>query len=65
MTDDATDEVYRKLARETGRALGELGVRASDEKWIREHAETIASLSGRRRGSPLLRHLRRVFARSR
>lgn len=65
MADDATDEVYRNLARETGRALGELGVRASDEKWIRDHAETIASLSGRRRGLPLLRHLRRVFARSR
>lgn len=65
MAAPGTGEVYRDLARETGRALGELGVRASDEKWIREHAETIASLAGRRRGIPLLRLWRRLFVRTR
>lgn len=42
-----------RLARESGRFLGELGVRADDARWIREHAETVASLAGRRRGSAL------------
>jgi hypothetical protein len=37
-------EGLRDLARESGRILAELGVRASDEKWIREHARTIAGL---------------------
>ncbi len=43
-----------RLARESGRRLAELGVRAEDSRWIREHAETIASLAGRaRRANPL------------
>jgi hypothetical protein len=42
-----------RLARESGRHLGELGVRPEDARWIREHAETVASLAGRRRVSPL------------
>jgi hypothetical protein len=42
-------EALRSLARESGRELADLGVRAEDEKWIREHADTIASLAGRRR----------------
>jgi hypothetical protein len=42
-----------RLARESGRDLGELGVRPDDARWIREHAETVASLAGRRRSSPL------------
>lgn len=45
---DCLEESLRSLARESGRALAELGVRPEDEKWIREHAETIASLAGRR-----------------
>lgn len=40
------EDVLRDLARESGKALAELGVRASDEEWIREHARTIASLAG-------------------
>jgi hypothetical protein len=40
------EEVLRDLARESGKALAELGVRASDERWIGEHARTIASLAG-------------------
>ena len=40
------EEVLGDLARESGKALAELGVRASDERWIREHARTIASLAG-------------------
>jgi hypothetical protein len=42
------EETLRELARESGRSLAEVGVRASDAKWIREHAETIASLAGKR-----------------
>lgn len=42
-----------RLARESGSILGELGVRPEDARWIRAHAETIASLAGRRRASPL------------
>jgi hypothetical protein len=41
---NSRDEVLRRIARESGRFLGELGVRPADEQWIREHAETIASL---------------------
>jgi len=41
------EEDLRALARESGRTLGELGVRPGDEAWIREHAETIASLAGK------------------
>jgi hypothetical protein len=46
---DSLEESLRDLAREGGRALADLGVRPEDEKWIREHADTIASLAGRRR----------------
>jgi hypothetical protein len=44
----ADPDVLRRLAAESGERLGELGVRAEDEKWIRIHAETIASLVSRR-----------------
>lgn len=53
------EETLRALARASGRALGELGVRPGDEKWIREHAETIAGLVGR----PAPRGLRGLFRR--
>lgn len=49
-----------RLARESGRLLGELGVRAGDDRWIREHAETIASLTRRSRRPGLLAYLRRL-----
>jgi hypothetical protein len=56
----ADPESLRRLARETGRLLGELGVRPDDSRWIGEHAETIASLTRRARGPGLLSHLRRL-----
>jgi hypothetical protein len=46
---ESLEESLRVLARESGRALAELGVRPEDARWIREHADTIASLAGRRR----------------
>ncbi len=42
-TVDAFDP-YVALARETGRILGELGVRPEDDHWIRIHSATIESL---------------------
>jgi hypothetical protein len=45
----ALEDVLRQLARESGRGLAELGVRPGDERWIAEHAETIASLAGGKR----------------
>jgi hypothetical protein len=56
----ADTESLRRLARESGRILGELGVRPEDSRWIREHAETIASLTRRARGGGLLAYLRRL-----
>jgi hypothetical protein len=44
---DLLEESLRSLARESGRALGELGVRPEDENWIREHADSLASLAAR------------------
>lgn len=37
-------ELLRALAQESGRALGKLGVRPDDDRWIALHAATIASL---------------------
>ena len=58
------EEALSRLARESGRLLGELGVRPSDEEWIREHARTVASLGGggvpRRRRGFLYRLARRA-----
>ncbi len=42
-----------RLARESGTILGELGVRPEDARWIRAHAETVASLVGGPRTNPL------------
>jgi hypothetical protein len=39
-------EVLARLAEESGRLLGEVGVRPEDTRWIRAHAGTIASLAG-------------------
>lgn len=46
---DPHREVLSRLASETGAALGELGVRPEDERWIRSHAETLDSLFEPRR----------------
>lgn len=43
MTVDA--EILKRLARESGETLGQLGLRADDRRWIEVHAETIASLA--------------------
>jgi len=56
---DPLEEALRNLARESGRALGELGVRPADGKWIREHAETVASLAGKRTANGFWRLFRR------
>ena len=42
-------DAWTRLARESGRTLAELGVRAEDARWIREHSESIASLARRPR----------------
>ena len=52
MTPDGGGEDLLRLARESGHRLADFGVRAEDARWIRRHAETIASLevAGPRRG---------------
>jgi hypothetical protein len=60
-------EVLKTLARETAGRLAELGVRATDEKWIREHAATLAGLArpaARRRLPAWLYRLARRAART-
>jgi hypothetical protein len=52
------EEVLARLARESGHLLGELGVRPEDERWIRLHAQAMASLGTRAR-----RKLPRIFYR--
>ena len=46
------DDPFVALARETGRTLGELGVRPEDSGWIAVHAGTIASLTVREHRRP-------------
>jgi hypothetical protein len=63
------EEVLRQLSREDGRALGEIGLRPGDAKWIAEHAETIASLAGgkgpwRRKGRGVFYRLARLARRA-
>ena len=54
----------RELARERGRAMGELGCQPQDAKWARSEAEAIASLTRAqvrlRLPAPLSRAVRRV-----
>jgi len=53
MTPDGEGEdLLARLARESGHRLADFGVRAEDARWIRRHADTIASLevAGPRRG---------------
>lgn len=40
----APEDPLRRLARERGVAMGELGVRTEDESWARSEAGAIASL---------------------
>jgi len=60
----ADPEALRRLARESGKILGELGVRPDDFRWIREHAETIESLTRRTRSPGFLVYLRRLALRA-
>ena len=61
-------EVLERLARESGRRLGELGVRPEDERWIRKHPVAIASLTegmpSKGRFGGLLRRLARRIVRA-
>jgi hypothetical protein len=41
----APEDPLRRLARERGRTLGELGVRQDDASWARSEADAIASLT--------------------
>ena len=65
-TPAGSEEALQRLAAETGRLLGELGVRPEDDRWIRLHAETIASLlrAGRPAGRGWLYRLARRAART-
>lgn len=60
----ADPEVLRELARDSAERLTELGVRAGDSRWIRTHAETIASLAGRERRIGLFAYLSRLARRA-
>ena len=60
----ADSEVLRRLARESGDLLAELGVQSADLRWIRTHAETMASLAGRGRRPGLRDYLRRLARRA-
>jgi hypothetical protein len=56
----ADADPFPRLASESGRLLGELGVRPEDEKWIQLQAETIASLLSRQRRRRLPRFFYRL-----
>jgi hypothetical protein len=60
----ADPEVLLRLARESGRHLGELGVRPGDSGWIRKHAETLVSLTRRSRSPGFVAYLRRLARRA-
>jgi len=60
----ADPEVLRRLARESGNLLAELGVQPGDSRWIRAHSETIASLGGRGRRPGFLDYLSRLARRA-
>jgi hypothetical protein len=56
----ADPDVLRRLARESGERMAELGVAADDSRWICQHSETIASLAGRGRRPGLRDYLWRL-----
>lgn len=60
----ADPEVLRQLARESGRLLGELGVRPEDSGWIRAQAESIESLTRCERRPGIFARLRRLIVRA-
>ena len=60
----ADPDVLRRLARESGELLAELGVGPDDSRWLRRHAETIASLAGRARRPGLRGYFRRLARRA-
>lgn len=62
MTADREELV--RLARESGGLLAELGVRPDDARWIRAHAETIASLRGEKRRRRFFAYLARAARRA-
>jgi hypothetical protein len=65
MTLGQHEEVLRRLAVESGRLLGQLGVRPEDERWIDRHAATVASLvSVRKRRGPIARFFYRLASRA-
>lgn len=65
MTQKLDDKLLRRLAGESGRLLGELGVRPQDERWIRAQAQTITSLGSKERPrGPILRLLYRLARRA-
>ena len=53
-------EPIARLASESGRLLGELGVKPDDDRWIQLQAETIASLLSRQRRRLLPRFFYRL-----
>ncbi len=59
-----SEEILRQLARESGRVLGQLGLRPDDTKWIEEQAQTITSLAGGKRRSGLSNLLYRLARRA-
>jgi len=64
---DADAHPLVRLARESGRTLGEIGVGRDDRGWIEAHAETIASLtvpSRRGAGAGLVAALYRLARRA-
>lgn len=60
----ADPDVLRRLARESGERMAELGVDPGDSSWIRQHSETIASLAGRGRRAGLRDYLWRLARRA-
>ena len=62
----SSEDPLRRLARERGHTLAELGVRPGDERWARQEAETIAGMVTQRLSvrlslpAPLRRLLRRL-----
>jgi hypothetical protein len=60
----ADPEVLRRLARESGEVLAELGVSPDDRQWMLTHADTIASLVGRGRRPGWRDYFRRLARRA-
>ncbi len=59
----ASEDPIRRLARERGRLLGELGVTPADARWAKEEARVLASLSHPQLSSRLPGALERLHRR--